>query len=173
MELLGEFMEKVSVGRSSSEDVVYSVRKAARSVVFDQEGRIALLFVAAGNYHKLPGGGVERGESVEEALQRETREEIGSEVKVDRSVGASIEYRDQAGECQISYCYLAELVTSANEPAFTEEELKRGFRLDWVSLEEAIATMEQDKPRDVIGNFIQGRDLLFLKKARLILNKKD
>lgn len=56
----------------------------AAAVIFDDDGRVLLI---KENYGKrrwsLPGGAIERGESAEEAVVRETREETGVEVAID------------------------------------------------------------------------------------------
>ncbi|MFV0315676.1 MAG: NUDIX hydrolase [Microthrixaceae bacterium] len=58
-------------------------RRAARVVVFDPAGRILLISArnpaAAGGGHwwEIPGGGIDRGESSEQAAERELWEEAG------------------------------------------------------------------------------------------------
>lgn len=42
----------------------YHHRKAARAVVLDSDGSVALLHVSKFGYHKLPGGGVEENEDL-------------------------------------------------------------------------------------------------------------
>src|SRR5436853_2588161 len=61
-------------------------RIAVSALIFD-EGRVLLAHRSDIDWWNLPGGGMEVGETVEEALQREVREETGLEVAVDRLVG--------------------------------------------------------------------------------------
>ena len=62
-------------------------------IVVDGEGRVLLLrhrFRESSGW-QLPGGFVERGESLHVALKRELREEVGLEVDVRRVVDAGVE----------------------------------------------------------------------------------
>ena len=54
-----------------------------------QQGKALLVRQAKGSdtYWLLPGGGVERGESLEQALTREFREEVGLEVEAREPIG--------------------------------------------------------------------------------------
>lgn len=104
-----------------------------------------------------------------DALIREVMEEVGSEIEVTGEIGEIVEYRSQFNLKQISYCYLGR-ITSKGTPSFTEEELSDGFRLEWLSLDEAISKVKNDHPTDYEGPFIQERDLLFLETAKQLLH---
>ena len=57
------------------------VRTAARLLLIDPAGRVLLFLHADGHGRKFwatPGGGIEEGESLEEAARREAAEELGS-----------------------------------------------------------------------------------------------
>lgn len=82
-----------------------------------------------------------------------------------------IEYRDEWSLKQHSYCYLANMVGDKGNPEFTQEEINNGFKIKWVSLEEAIKLLENDKPEGYEGGFIQIRDSNFLKEAKNFLYK--
>lgn len=141
-------------------------RRAARAVVFDDDGRVALLHVTKHGYHKLPGGGIDEGEDIAEALQRELLEEIGTQARVTAEIGEITEYRDQKEMKQTSYCYRARQFGEKGEPDFTEKELNDGFAIVWAdNLAAAIALLESDTPVNYDGKFIQKRDLLILQAA--------
>lgn len=148
----------------------FEIRKAARAVVFDNDKNIGILYVGKHNYHKLPGGGLEGEENIDSALKRECLEELGCSVEPFNEVGEIIEYRDKWSLKQYSYCYLANVVGDKGKPDFTQKELDNGFKIKWVSVEEAIKLLENDKPEGYEGGFIQIRDTSFLKEAKIILN---
>jgi 8-oxo-dGTP diphosphatase len=147
-------------------------REAARGIFFDNQGLIPLLYVRQHSYHKLPGGGVEEGEDLLQALVREVKEETGCEIKVLKELGQIKEYLSQWNLEKTSSCYLG-TVTSKGEPTFTDDETAAGFELVWMTLDDAIRALESDDPQDYEGIFIQKRDLTFLKTAQTILQPKQ
>jgi 8-oxo-dGTP diphosphatase len=141
----------------------YTVRQAARALVFNADGRIALLHVSNQEYYKLPGGGIEPGEDIVAALVRECREEIGCSIFVGESLGEVHELRSKFLQYQISYCFTARVEGEVGEPAFTDEEIAQGFTLEWYWPEEASMIFESQSPTDYIGQFITLRDSAILK----------
>jgi len=63
------------------------VRPAVSAVIFDRRGRLLLQQRSDGGQWGLPGGSVEIGESVLDAVAREVHEETGLIVKVRRLIG--------------------------------------------------------------------------------------
>ena len=166
MELLKEIKDQ-----DYSSDTTWKIREASRAILFDDNDLIPLLFVSKYNYHKLPGGGIDEGEDKAQALVRECLEEVGSEIEVNGEVGKIIEFRSKWDLKQISYCYYGNII-SKGEPDFTEKELSQGFKIVWLPLKDAISQVENDKPENYEGSFIQKRDLEFLKKAEQVVRAK-
>jgi 8-oxo-dGTP diphosphatase len=147
-------------------------RSAARAVLLDADGRVYLLNVSKRGYHKLPGGGVNTGEDIRQALERELMEEVGCRAEIIADVGEVLEFRDyeDGGLKQTSYCFVARQMGEQEESALEENELGEGmFEVKAKSIDEAIALLEQDKPNNLEGRFIQKRDLCFLRAARSVI----
>jgi ADP-ribose pyrophosphatase YjhB (NUDIX family) len=66
---------------------VTQIRPGVAAIIQDAEGRILLQRRSDNGLWGLPGGSVEIGESVQEAIVREVREETGLTVEVLRLVG--------------------------------------------------------------------------------------
>ena len=66
-------------------------RNSARAVVVDTSGRIPMMHVKNLGFHKLPGGGIDAGETAIEAVLREVREETGCEVAIEGEIGRVLE----------------------------------------------------------------------------------
>lgn len=140
-------------------------RKATRAVVFDDENRIGLLHVKRESYYKLPGGGVEKGESMEVALARECKEELGVEIKVIKEIGSIIEYRAKFKLRQTSYCFLAKTNSEKKDPNFTDEEISSGFEIVWIEPDGALRLLNLKQTSHYEGKFVEERDFYFLNKA--------
>jgi 8-oxo-dGTP diphosphatase len=168
MDLIKEIQEQdVNPGAPAIDDSGFRKREAARAVVFDSEGKVALLHVGLHKYHKLPGGGVDEGEDIPAALERELMEEIGCKAEVTAEVGSTIEHRNKFEMVQTSYCFVANQVGEKGQPDFTAKELREQFAIVWADdIDHAIALLEADDTDDYEGKFITIRDTALLKKAK-------
>ena len=109
----------------------YVLRNVVRGIILNND-KIAFVII---NSTLLPGGGVENGETFEEALKRECLEELGIEIFVKESIGhvVNFKYIDENNDSKKYFveCYVCEFIRDLN----TKE--KEG-ELIWFSLSEGI-----------------------------------
>lgn len=142
------------------------IRRTARAVLLDDEGRMAVMFIAAKGYHKLPGGGLEDGEELSAGLARELREETGCAAEVLKHVHTVEEYRAKGGFLQISQGYLAKVVGAKGQPQFDEGELRDEFVLLWLDPRDVLERLEAEATtHDYSHYFVNSRERAILKAA--------
>ncbi len=111
MNILGVFHE------NDFEPTGYQERPTVKAVVVNENDEV-LLFSGG-----LPGGGVEEGETNEDALRRELLEEVGATIDIVRDLGNVITYRDHIKRKYIFTGYECRLL-SLDAPTTTIEHEK-------------------------------------------------
>lgn len=163
MSILAEVSDK-TLGLSDFEilEKEYRLRKSARAILRKEDGTIAIQYLQNHFLHKLPGGGVEPGESVPTAVLREVKEEVGCDASLLYSLGVVIEYREQQKLLHISECFVADVVGTIGVSNLEQAEIDEGMITIWITPEEAIKKMNADTPNTYQGPFITARECAFL-----------
>jgi 8-oxo-dGTP pyrophosphatase MutT (NUDIX family) len=116
-----------------------SLVPAASAVVIDEEGRIVLHKRSDNHLWSLPGGAMDVGESIEQTIIREVKEETGFDVIVLKCIGIYtdpnhvIEYSDGEVRQQFSICFACKIIggektissESTRVEMFTKEEIEK------------------------------------------------
>lgn len=158
----------IGLGDRPKVDLAYADRYAARAVLFDADGQVALMHGTVQDYYKLPGGGIDDGEGVLEALARELLEEVGATATISGEIGRVEEWREHNGLHQISDAYEAQLIGSLVEPSLEEGEIAEGFCVVWAKdINEAIELVRCRTTHDDPGvRFMAMRDTAILQHAK-------
>ncbi len=165
MKILNEISEKtLGLGEAEQLGSNYTLRKSARAILLDNEGNMATQYLSTYTYHKLPGGGIDPGETAEEALKREVLEEVGCDCELIKPIGVTIEYRNKYNMIHISYAFVAKVIGEIGQPALEEGEIEEGQSTLWLPPSEVLAKMETDTPGKFEGHFILEREKSFLKE---------
>jgi ADP-ribose pyrophosphatase len=160
-----------TIGSQDNNIEKYRTRSSVRTVLVDDTNKVAILYVNEHNYYKIPGGGVEEGETPEEAAVREALEESGCNCTISKLLGKTISYINEWDSIDHSVGYIARATGAKSDPRFDAWELERNFELIWVdNLDTAIEIFEGSTTANSGGRVMQERDLLFLKTARDVLN---
>lgn len=148
-------------------------RKAARVVLLDEDNRVAIICVNKLGYYKIPGGGIEEGESPQDAARREASEESGCDCSIIAELGQSETALPGWGMLDLSQGFLARIEGKKHAPQYEDHEQERGFALKWFpSLNDAIETISSNTNiSDPDAAKLQARDLSYLKLAQAYLKE--
>lgn len=121
-------------------------RPSVRGIII-RDGKIAMMHSRKYNYYKLPGGGIEPEETLEDTLIREVREESGLIVKPETIKEFGYVRRIEKGRyedifIQDNYYFLCETESTVMEQQLDDYEAEEEFTLEFISIIDAISVNE-------------------------------
>lgn len=123
-------------------DGLCACRKAVRAVIL-RDGKLLMIYSMKNDEYKFPGGGLESGESPEEALIREVREETGAVVKrIGEKIGKVKEYNRKEGDfadffMMVSDYYDVEIESELGDQMLDDYERELEFVPVWIGTDDA------------------------------------
>ena len=150
-------------------------RTIVRAIVVDDAGSYYFVRAVrddefgAATLIETSGGGVEPGEDLSAAIQRELREELGAQVEIIARIGVVSDYYNLIHRHNINHYFLCR-VRSFGDRHLTEDEIHQ-FHLSTLKLsyDEAVAEYET-RACTRLGRLIANRELPILKRAKLLLD---
>ena len=149
----------------------YYKRDAARAIILNNK-KIALLFSKTEKYYKFPGGGIETGESREDALRREVMEECGKKLmhlSITPFGYVKEKYRSQVVDNELfesfSYYYFASFDDGVYPQKLDKYEKGKELTFTYCEINEAIDTNQ--KYWESTGN------KMILRELKVMLLLKD
>ena len=115
-------------------DPPLKTRPGARALII-KEGKILLSYETNTNVYMTPGGGLEKGESLEECCIRELREEAGYEVIPQKHFVVFNEYWLET--LYVNNYFICEITGECNRN-LTDIEIEHGITPVWVEIDEAL-----------------------------------
>lgn len=137
-------------------------------VVIKNDNKVLII-----NKGLLPGGGIDPGESDQEAITRELREELGVTVKDVQEIGTVVQYRNLLEKRYLINGYTAEIETTGGltEP---RDEGEAQFTIQWLTVEDAIAfvaeSIEDAKLKSMDDDANQGKLYNLMTTLELLKN---
>ena len=111
------------------------LRNSTRCIMVNSEEQICLLHSRARGYFAIPGGGIEPGETLLQALNRETLEETGFTIFNPQPIGKVIENRND----RITTTFFFTATPSQNLGThYMEDEIEEDYELIWVAPDQAL-----------------------------------
>lgn len=173
MQLLKRITDGDVLGLEESTYMDTVTRYGSRGVLVDKHLNVAMMYMSKTNLYKLPGGGIDRGESSSEAFIREIKEETGYAAEIIHELGYIEEHKNRNHFLQFSYCYVAKALdhVSRGHTNLSDSELELGMGVKWMPLHTALEVMNESALLcdDYSTKFMIIRERIILEKAIEIL----
>ncbi|REK75635.1 NUDIX hydrolase [Paenibacillus paeoniae] len=166
MEMIKRITDNDILG-SAPEWIESISRYGARGVLVDDMLNVAMMHMSKTNLYKLPGGGINEGESTKDAFLREVKEETGCEAEIIHELGYIEEHKNKNDFMQFSYCFIAKVRQGISKTMLSDSELQLGMTVEWMTLDKALEVMEHSMSNcnDYSTKFMILRDKIILEKA--------
>ncbi|MDF2819757.1 MAG: hydrolase [Clostridiales bacterium] len=170
------FLHKLTDSNFKNVNVTYipnPSRYSSRGILLNDQKQIAMLYMSSNGYYKLPGGGVEKSETNEDAFLREIKEETGFDCKILYYLGVVEEHKNKNNFMQLSSCYVAKVIGQPRDVTLTEAEKELGFQLTWMDYHQAVEIMNKSiqECTDYIISFMLLRDSTILNEGWKIISQ--
>lgn len=148
--------------------IPYDKRWTVRALAYNEEGRLCFLRIKGSdmfgkrNHLETVGGGVENDESLEEALFREVREEIGYECEIVEELGVVVDHYNLINRENISTYFVVKLTNNLGHTARSEEEQNLISGVEFLDEQDALK-MLSDYQKQTVNELVQRRDYYALK----------
>jgi 8-oxo-dGTP pyrophosphatase MutT (NUDIX family) len=142
----------------------YEVRETARAVVLDDEGKIGVIYIIGKGYIQIIGGGIDKGESIEQGLRRECLEEAGVEIEIVSKLCETKEILKFEKKIQNSYCFIVKVGGEKGKTKFTKAEIDYGFETRWLKLDELLKIHTDTSFGSLLGQYAGTRTGYILKE---------
>ena len=156
-------------GFNTPQEKTNVIRFCVRILLFNRQNEICVVKSEKYNYLQLPGGGIEDGESIIEALRRETEEETGYLITDIEPLGYTLEKREDirnkhSWQQSISYVFKASSKKDVGTK-YMPDEIAEGFTPVWLKPSDVLAELAQKEGhiKSYSGNFSNRRDLSIIK----------
>lgn len=155
---------------------VSHTREVVRAILIDEENRVCLEYLldddgfGPRHYYETPGGGAKEGESHEQTLFREIKEEVGYESEVISFLGEVDDYYNLIQRENHNYYYLVRRGKKVEQHLEADEAIRIN-KIIWVPIDEAISLYE-NMQNVLVGKLVKQRELPILKLAKNALQSK-
>lgn len=106
---------------------IYESRNIARAILMNEEGKFYFHHLFGNDlfghrdYYETPGGGVEKGETLEEAIRRECLEETGYHIDIIAPIGEVIDYYNLIHRKNLNHYFLVKVKGARNPTHFVSK----------------------------------------------------
>lgn len=151
-----------------------NLRKAVRVVVFDDKWEIAMIRINKIGCFMIPGWGIEKDETVYDAVSREMLEEVWVEVHELWYLGDTMERKTRNNTINHSYVFTAKVKKNLGYVNLEKDEEENGHELIWMKLEDAHKRVMHDYAiaTEFITKASSKREMLILEYVRDVASKK-
>lgn len=150
-------------------------RLIVRAVVFDETNKVAIHRIKRNDafgdasYYETPGGGVDEGETLLEALERECHEELGISIDVLDEIGIVNDEYALIGRENENHYYIAKKIGDGSPNLVSEGDMLIEKTV-WIPLEEAISLYES-LPDSGIEKLLKQRELPILRFSKKLFDE--
>lgn len=170
MKLIKEVNDAVLLGKEGMS--ARSPRLAARAILRRLDGKYALMYTEKFDLYSLPGGGVEKGEKLIDALKREVLEETGCSCDKIRALGYVYENRACHDFTQKSFYFAVKTEKPIEKNQLTAKEKAVNIKLMWVPYNVLVKKITEPIHNTEQKKYIQARDKAALEEYDLWLKKR-